>query len=341
MRKGILFCGSLIVDLLKTVEVYPREGMLSTIKSITISTGGLVNNNALNLRHLDRDLPVGAMGQVGQDEYGRLILRTLRDHGVDTSRIVQDPSLGTAFTDVITVSGTGVRTFFYFGGANATWGQDELPWEGLAEKYDLVQLGYLLLLDTMDAPDPIHGTKAAAVLAKFRALGLQTSVDLVSEDSQRFAAVVTPALKHVDHLIINELEAERITGVRTRTEDGRFLPEATAEAVRQLFRLGVRCTVVIHAPEGAVGLAAGDGALIVQPSHLVEPWEIKSTVGAGDAFCSGVLYGLKEGWDLAAAMKLGNAMGAMSLFDLTTSGGAKPLSVVREFMRNREYRRLE
>ena len=39
---------------------------------------------------------------------------------------------------------------------------------------------------------------------------------------------------------------------------------------------------------------------------------IKGTVGAGDAFCSGVLYGAWRGMDLAEAIELGTAAAACS-----------------------------
>ena len=45
---------------------------------------------------------------------------------------------------------------------------------------------------------------------------------------------------------------------------------------------------------------------------------IKGTVGAGDAFCSGVLYGAYKGMSLPDAIELGNAAAACSL----TEGGA-------------------
>ena len=78
-----------------------------------------------------------------------------------------------------------------------------------ASSAKIFHLGYLLLLDELDKEDPEYGTKAAALLAKARAAGMKTSIDVVSEDSDRFYKIIAPALKQVDYCILNEVEASR------------------------------------------------------------------------------------------------------------------------------------
>ena len=53
--------------------------------------------------------------------------------------------------------------------------------------------------------------------------GIKTSIDVVSEASDRFTRLVPPALKYTDYCIINELEAGQSTGVALRDEDGQLL----------------------------------------------------------------------------------------------------------------------
>lgn len=45
-------------------------------------------------------------------------------------------------------------------------------------------------MDGLDAPDAEYGTKAARLLAKVQAAGIRTSVDIVSEQSDRFQGIV-------------------------------------------------------------------------------------------------------------------------------------------------------
>jgi sugar/nucleoside kinase (ribokinase family) len=337
--KGMLLCGNLVVDLVKSIGHYPSESNLCVISEIFVSIGGLANNNSVNLRVLDPTLKVGVLGKVGEDEYGQFILDRLAEYEVDVQGVSKDPKVRTSFTDVFTVDATGVRTFFHHYGANAVWGPKDIDWDMVSNEYDWVQLGYLMLLNAMDAPEPEFGTQAAKVLAEFKRRGFETAIDLVSEESERFKSVVVPALKYVDHFVVNEFEAEQVTGIEIR-KGGFFMVEQARAAARALFNMGVGKNVVIHAPEGSVGLSA-DGIEVIQPSHKIDICQIKSSVGAGDAFCSGVLYGLKKGCGLYRAIQLGTAMGAMNLFDMTATGGAVPLAKVLEFMENVPYRQLQ
>ena len=85
----------------------------------------------------------------------------------------------------------------------------------------------MLLLDRLDLPDPVYGTVAAAVLQRAQEAGFKTSVDLVSEDSDRFAGIVRPALRFCDYCVLNEFEAERTTASRSsaRAESTSAPPE--------------------------------------------------------------------------------------------------------------------
>src|SRR6202022_1699261 len=77
----------------------------------------------------------------------------------------------------------------------------------------ILYLGYLLLLDRLDQPEPISGTVAASVLQRAQKAGLKTILDLVSEEGDRFTQIVRPALKFCDYCVVNEFEAERTTGI--------------------------------------------------------------------------------------------------------------------------------
>ena len=114
----------------------------------------------------------------------------------------------------MTEQGHGRRTFFHARGANALWRGDDLDFKKINAR--IFHLGYLLLLDALDEPDARFGTKAARLLARAQAAGVKTSADVVSEDSDRFARIVNPALKHVDYCILNEIEAGKTTGFKIR-----------------------------------------------------------------------------------------------------------------------------
>ena len=155
----------------------------------------------------------------------------------------------------------------------------------------IFHLGYLLLLDALDEPDARFGTKAARLLARAQAAGVKTSADVVSEDSDRFARIVNPALRHVDYCILNEIEAGKTTGFKIRPPGGQLDTVALRHAAGALLQQGVRELVVVHFPEGAFARTR-KGDDFWQPSLKLPPKYIAGTAGAGDAFCAGVLYGL-------------------------------------------------
>ena len=64
------------------------------------------------------------------------------------------------------------------------------------------------------------GTVAARLLHDAQDAGFLTSIDVVSEDGDRFAEVVLPALKFTDYCLLNEFEAERTAGIPIRTAQG-------------------------------------------------------------------------------------------------------------------------
>src|SRR6185295_14041949 len=129
------------------------------------------------------------------------------------------------------------------------WRGEDLDFKKI--KARIFHLGYLLLLDGLDEPNGTYGTKAAALLARAQAAGVKTSVDVVSEDSDRFPKIVTPALKYVDYCILNEIEAGKTAGFRIRQPDGKLDTVSLRHAAGALLQKGVREVVVIHFPEGS------------------------------------------------------------------------------------------
>jgi sugar/nucleoside kinase (ribokinase family) len=146
----------------------------------------------IDLARLEAGLPLAGAGFVGDDALGETILNDCREHKIDTKFLRATNKAATSYTDVMTEEGNGRRTFFHYRGANAQWRGEDLDFA--RTRAQIFHLGYLLLLDALDEPDAKYGTKAARLLAQAQEAGLKTCVDVVSEDSDRFARVVTPAL---------------------------------------------------------------------------------------------------------------------------------------------------
>ncbi len=320
-RNGIIAGGNWIVDAVKIVDVWPQQDTLANIFSTVKGTGGSPFNILMDLALLGAQFPLAGTGLVGDDENGRWILELCAKHRIDCSQLHKSADATTSFTDVMTVRDTGRRTFFHARGANALL--DASHFDFSATNARVFHLGYLLLLDRLDAPSATHGTVAAEVLAKAQAAGLKTSVDCVSEDSDRFPKIVMPALKHVDYCIMNEFEAGRCTGRRVRKNE-RIDPIQLRGAMQLLIDAGVRERVVVHYPEGGCALGR-DGGWVEHHSVKLPNGYVKGAAGAGDAFAAGVLLGWHEGKNVTEQLRYGVCAAAANLSEETCTGGLRPL----------------
>ena len=321
-RCGLLAGGNWIIDQVKLIDVYPEPEHLGNIRGQSQGTGGAPYNVLIDLAKSGVSFPLFGAGLVGEDPLGQQILDDCRRHRINVDHMARTANAPTSYTDVMTEQSGGRRTFFHARGANALWRGETLNFRKISAR--IFHLGYLLLLDALDGKDARFGTRAARLLAEAQTAGLKTSVDVVSEDSNRFAKIVIPALKHVDYCILNEFEAGKTTGFEARKKNGTLDRTALRDAAGALLQQGVRELVVIHFPEGAFARTRS-GQDVWQSSVALPAKHIAGTAGAGDAFCAGVLLGLHEGWDLQRALTTGVCLAAASLSDPTCTAGVKSL----------------
>lgn len=293
-KRGIAVVGTLLVDNIYEISAYPQEGELTQIRSVSLAAGGLVPNNGIGLKKIAPSLPVYAVGKVGSDDAGRYALSVMKDAGVDTSLVRVSESERTSFTDVMSVAG-GQRTFFTYPGACATFGYEDIPWERL--DCAMMHLGYFLLLDRVDEGEGLK------ILKEAKKRGIKTSIDLVSENSDRYAMVL-PCLPYVDNLIVNELEAGKLAGIEPTSEN---LPQIA----EKLLSLGVCERVIIHMP--SEGICVTRNSVDRLPSCKLPKGYIKGKTGAGDAFCSGALIAIEKGYAPKDILLLAEAAAVASL----------------------------
>jgi sugar/nucleoside kinase (ribokinase family) len=322
-HSGLLAGGNWIIDQVKIIDVYPQPEQLGNIQSQAQGTGGAPYNVLIDLARSGAPFRLYGAGLVGKDSLGTQILDDCRQHKIDVRHIGTTAQAPTSYTDVMTEQSHGRRTFFHARGANALWHGSDLDFTRTKPK--IFHLGYLLLLDALDQPDGRYGTRAARLLATAQASGIKTSVDVVSEDSDRFTKIVSPALRNVDYCILNEIEAGKTAGFKIRAADGTLDTVAVRHAAGALLQQGVRDLVVIHFPEGAFARTRR-GEDVWQSSLKLPAKYIAGTAGAGDAFCAGVLFGLHEGWELERCLLTGVCIAAASLSHPTCTAGVKSLS---------------
>ncbi len=318
-RSGIAVAGNIVADIVKNIDRYPSVGMLSSISGVSRSVGGCVPNVGIDLSTIDPGIALDAVGRVGDDENGGYILSRLRDAGMDVSRVLVTPGVPTSFSDVMSLPG-GERTFFHARGANAVFEPADIDLDSLNCR--VLHIGYILLLDRFDAPDPEYGTVMARFLREAQARGIETSVDMVSDSSGDFARKAVPALKYTDYFIVNELECCSIWGIDPRGTNGEPDAAAIRAAMEKTLGAGVGKKVIVHAKEACFCLDR-KGTFALRGSLCLPEELIKGSVGAGDAFSAGALCGIYHGMSDAETLEFASAAAACSLFSAGAVDGMR------------------
>ena len=113
-------------------------------------------------------------------------------------------------------------------------------------------------------------------------------------------------------------EAGRLTGLNLN--DANLDLALVKDAVRQLLNQGVNGWVILHFPQGCVA-GNRNGDFILQGSVNMPDEAIVGTTGAGDAFATGVLFGMHEDYTMEESLKMGMRCAATCLTDTSCSDG--------------------
>src|SRR5271163_1707275 len=317
-RRGVLSAGTWCVDFNKSIARWPDEDTSNEVLAIDRQNGGSGSNMALDLKRLDPELPVEAMGVVGDDDLGRFLFAECDARGVNRTALHARPSGATMSVDAFNVEANGRRTHFYHQGVAAEMTPDNFDFASTRAK--ILHLGLPGAHKAMDRPWRGKANGWVAVLQKARASGLAANLELMTTRADRLAELSRPCLPHLDWLIVNDYEIGALVGRETRRPDGLTDPAAVARAIEETLALGSMCWAAAHFPDGAI-VGGRDGSRIALGSVAVPASAIVGANGAGDAFAAGVLYGLHEQWPILKCLELGHASAAASMRAMSTTAG--------------------
>ncbi|MFE2728910.1 sugar kinase [Kitasatospora sp. NPDC059327] len=253
--------------------------------TLALSMAGAEANVAIGLARLGH--AVRWVGVNGDDELGRLVLRTLRAEGVDVSRVSVDAApTGLVLFEPRVADLT--RVSYYRAGSAGSRLTPGCLAGALAEGARIVHLtGVTAAL----GPGPRAAVEAAAHAAR-GAVCLDVNYRARLWSPQEASAALRPLIPLVDILVASDDELALVAPPGVEHE---------AECVEALLAQGVGEVVVKRGAAGAE-VFTGDGSFS-RPAVRVP---VRSTVGAGDAFVAGYLSGLLDG--LPVADRLGRAV---------------------------------
>lgn len=235
-------------------------------------------------------LRVAVCAVVGDDELGETTTAVLAATGVDVSGVVRRAGMRTGMTVVLTRP-DGDRALLTFPGTMGELSVGDIDLDRLgAARHVHVSSYFLQAALQADLP---------AIFGHVRALGATTSVDPGWDPADAWTSLV-PILDHVDVLLPNAAECERVAG-------GLGRPGSVVDAARAVQACGPTVVVKLGA-EGA--LAVSDDGIARVNARAVEPVD---TTGAGDNFDAGYLSAMIAGRPIAAAVARGVACGTVSV----------------------------
>jgi len=320
-RKGIALAGNIIVDVVKEIDSYPKQGMLVNISNVTRAVGGCAANTAIDLAKIDRSIPISVAGKVGDDESGRFVVSQLSRYGIDCDRIGISAAKPTSFSDVMSEP-TGERTFFHARGANGEFSPADIDLNAL--DCVILHIGYILLLDAFDQPDPAYGTVMAHFLHDAQLSGIKTSVDVVSSNIADYKGTIIPALRYCNYAFLNEVESSMLTDLPPYNADGSLNMDNIRATMEFIAAQGVKEKVIVHCKTCGFCLDVPTGTFTAVPSLDIPKDRIRGSVGAGDAFCAGSLYAIYNNYDDQRLLEFASAAAAANLFSENSVDGMKP-----------------
>ena len=287
--KKICVLGSLNIDYTFSVPYFNQPGESLTALGMAIYTGGKGGNQAIAAARMGGD--VSMIGCLGSDANGDMYREKMAAEGIDTVGIAKaDVPSGSAF---IEVDPSGENRIAVAQGAN-----DVLNPE-LVQKVEEKIAGCEIYLTQLENPVP-------AILEGMRLAKKHGATVILDPAPAKPLSDEMIAL--CDYMTPNETELEILTGMPVETVD-----QAIA-AARSLIALGAKAVINKRGGAGALLITADEATLY--PGFKVN---VVDTTAAGDSFNAGFAVGLAKDLPLPEAIRLANAVGALS----TTKAGAQ------------------
>jgi sugar/nucleoside kinase (ribokinase family) len=279
----ILVAGELNPDLILAGDVAPAFGQVEKlVDSADLTVGSSSAIFACGAARLG--LKVAFVGVCGADLFGRFMLDELTGRGVDVSGVIVDPALQTGLS-VILNDGTDRAILTHLGAIDRL--QADQVGDRLLQNARHLHVASYFLQTALRPGLP-------GLFRRAYALGLTVSLDTNWDPSGAWGGI-DELLGLVDVFLPNENEAMALTGDSTI--------EAAAGALAR------KCALVA-VKLGARGALACRGEELARTEAL--PVQVVDTVGAGDSFDAGFIYGFLNGWSLEKALRMGAVCGSIS-----------------------------
>ncbi len=279
----ILVAGEINPDLILTGDVMPEFNQ--TEKLVEAAALAIGSSSAIFACGAARlGLRVAFIGVCGDDVFGRFMLAEMGQRGVDVSNVILRKDRQTGLSVILNQGAD--RAILTHLGLIADLQASDIPDRLLQQTRHLHVASYFL--QTKLQPD------LPALFQRAHSFGLTTSLDTNYDPSEKWLGFAE-LLSVTDIFFPNKTEALSITG------------QDNIESAAKQLACQSRLVAIKLGAEGAI-LQTGDKTIFTSSI----PVKVVDTVGAGDTFDAGFLYGYLNDWDMEKSLRLAAVCGALS-----------------------------
>lgn len=325
-RSGAVVAGHICLDIIPqmsriNLQLSLKPGAVVEVGPAIMATGGSVSNTGRSLHRLG--IPTELMAKVGDDEFGAITLRLIRE---DDPALAEDmivaPDETSSYTLVISPTDFD-RTFLHCAGANHTFSADDVDYDRLCDMR-LFHFGYPPMMRRMYADD---GAQLVEMFRQAKQAGVITSLDMampdpngpsgqvnwrrVLERTLPYVDVFLPSLDELLFMLRRYVPPPPIPADTIISDVAAEMLGMGAEIV--VLKLGSRGLYLRIGPEGAPHLNGGQWQNRELWTPCFEPQPLVGTTGAGDATIAGFLAALLRGQPVEQALTSAVAVGACNV----------------------------
>lgn len=368
MSEKVVAAGHICVDItpaipgekVNSLNEVVAPGKLIPAGDITISTGGAVANTGIAMKLLGADVTL--MGKIGEDDFGEIVLRTIRSYGCREDSMIVSKQDATSYSIILAIPGID-RIFFHNPGANNTFCLRDMDMERIREA-KLFHFGYPPIMRSMYLED---GAELAAMFRSVAGMGVLTSLDMamVQEQSEAGCAdwqkILRTVLPYTDffvpsieelllmldrdkyHEILKKSGGGDITDVISIENDVKPLAQSCIDMGAGFVLIKCGAPGLYYRTSGAAFADKLERTLGHDYGSWVDgcgfeasyvPGKVRSGTGAGDTTIGAFLTAMLRGYPLSRCLQFATATGASCVETYDALSGLKSFDELAERIDN-------
>ncbi|MGB8312033.1 MAG: carbohydrate kinase family protein [Halobacteriota archaeon] len=273
--------GAINCDKIYKVDKIASPGQEVGVMSVAHHPGGSAPNTAVGLARLG--VKTGVIGVVGQDKEGTALLEDLKKEGVEATGIrIKEGNTGTA---LIFIDKYGERTIYILPSVNDDYSPSD---------YEYAKTAKFLHLCSFMSREQLK--KQINFVKKLKSSKIKISFSPGDIYSNFGLDALKPIIELSHVVFLNKYETELLTNLDYCT------------GALSLVAMGAQIVVVTLGNLGC--FLAIDSHTYAIPAYESK---VADTVGAGDAFAAGFIYGMLVGEDACTCGRYGNLLASMSI----------------------------